>query len=107
MCNKCGNTMGVIGRDIKAYKLAFLCRCGNLSMFRWDKRQGVNEQTAVLKYGAIECPSCGRFLLKPSFVSLTNFAFRITCRCGVTYDAYKSLEHKKRSLGKFASIEDV
>ncbi len=106
ICDKCGDSLGFVTRNVSAFKFSFICKCGNLASFEAASVPTKDGSILLKKDDTFICPSCNQALFRIYKHSAVNFAFKVSCRCDRVYDAYKDTNKIRRNLGRFASLDE-
>ncbi len=109
ICKNCMNTPVWAGMSAIAFKISYVCRCGELVRTEYNSNDiSVQEGMPALKDGdGVFCPICSSLLFNVDERSIRGFSFRVKCTCGGVFERQKAPMKRPRRIGTYASLDDV
>lgn len=102
-CKNCQDVSVKIGKGVSAFKLSYICKCGELVISEQNtgalKKQP--EAVACKDGDSIICPACKSTLLSFREQDVHSLGFKVMCSCERVYDGYRTVNRVERNIGKF------
>lgn len=109
ICKNCMNTPVRAGISAAAFKISYMCRCGELVRIDYNSNDiSAQEGKPALKDGdKVFCPVCSSLLFEVDRKSIRGFSFRVKCTCGGVFEREMAPPKRPRRIGTYASLDDV
>lgn len=103
-CSNCLGRIATIENAAAAYRISYICKCGNFDNADRNAEEIEKETGAPLynRDGNLVCPKCRSVLLVVEENSMRSFAFKIRCSCGAVYSERRDAPKSRRNLGVYA-----
>lgn len=108
ICKNCLNTPIRAGISAVAFKISYVCRCGELVRSEYNQNDiSTQEGIPALNDGdKVFCPVCSSLLFDVDKKSIRGFSFRVKCTCGGIFERERTPQKRSRRIGTYASLED-
>lgn len=108
-CPNCLNIPVRAGISAVAFKISYVCRCGELVQIDYNSNDiSAQEGMPALKDGdKVFCPVCSSLLFDIDRKSVRGFSFRVKCACGGAFERERVPMRRPRRIGTYASLDDV
>ncbi len=109
VCKNCLNTPVRAGISATAFKISYVCRCGELVRAEYNSNSLSNRKgvPALKDEDKVFCSVCSSLLFEVDKRSIRGFSFRVKCTCGGVFERERAPLKRPRRIGTYASIEDV
>lgn len=109
ICKNCLNTPVQAGISVVAFKISYVCRCGELVRIEHNsnsfaKRNGI---PALTDGNKLFCPMCSSLLFEVDRKSIGGLSFRAKCACGEVVQRQRAPLKHPRKIGVYASLDDA
>ena len=108
ICKNCLNTSVRAGISAVAFKISYVCRCGELVRIEYNSSDIPTKEgmPALKDEDKVFCPVCSSLLFDIDKKSVRGFSFRVKCKCGGVFERQRSPLKRPRRIGTYAALDD-